>query len=174
MRSAVFDAFVGDRKIRIGAGACQCSHGYRESYPRSREPAAEPVTERIRACHGEYYEQVSELHCEFHHFRFRLSSVLTQRVHWRVLLSNTNPTSFATMNRSLPKNPNPPNRTLRIPPPRQCRCSTYLITSARLYVQWPGGQNPTLQDQRALKRRTLTLIAILPRIPKTPNLTKPC
>jgi len=52
-------------------------------------------------------------------------------IHLRSLLSNTNPTSFATTNPSSPKNPNLPNRTSQIPTPQKCRSSTYRITFAR-------------------------------------------
>lgn len=158
-----------NRKVRIGAGTHQCGDGHRESCSRSGKPTAGSTTEGVRTCHGGYHEQVPELRCEHHHSSYHLSPLLTWITHCRLLLSNTNPTSFATMKPFSFKNPNLPGRTLRIPPPQQCHSSTWLITSAHSYAQWPEGQSPTLRDKRALAMMTLRPMAIHPRIPKTPN-----
>ena len=163
-----------NRKIRIGAGTCQCSNGHREPYARSGKPAVEPAAERVRTCDGEHHEQVPELHCKHHPLRFRISSVSTWVTHHRLPLSNTNPISFATTKLSSLKNPNLPNRTFQTPPPQKCHCYIYRITSAPSYALWPERQSQTLQDKRALVRRKLTLMTILPKMPKTPNPMKPC
>ena len=83
VRSAVF-LRVCDRKIRVRVGTSQCSDGHRESRPRSGKPAVESVTEGVRTCHGQYYEQVPELHCGCDRSSRRFSSVPTQVISLQV------------------------------------------------------------------------------------------
>jgi len=92
----------------------------------------------------------------------------------RLLPNNTNPTSFATMRPCSPRNPNLPGQISEIPLLPRCPSSTYRITFAHSSVRWLEGQSPTLRDKRRLVRGKPRLTAVHPRIPKTPNLMKPC